>query len=98
MFEKLENRRLLAATIVNPGANGILTVDGSTGNNTINLSVVGTNLVVNIDGSSQNFDLSNSHLDGEFHQLVINGDNGNDTVNLTSDVFSAPGSTGVTIN
>src|SRR4051812_17884516 len=89
MFEKLENRRLLAAHIDNPGVNGVLTVDGSTGSDTIACSIGGTggdDIVVTIGGVGQNFDTSLSFDDGEFHKMVINGDQGNDTVTFTVDI------------
>jgi Ca2+-binding RTX toxin-like protein len=97
--ENLEQRRLLAASIVNPGPDGILTIDGDGSANTIDVSVSGNDVVVVIDGGApQAFDLPPTFDDGEYHHIVVNGGDGNDTITLTPDVFSGPGDTGITLN
>lgn len=99
MIERLENRRLLAAAIVNPGANGVLQIDGTNANDTIDLSVTAEVLSVVINGGgAQTFDISEDLNDGEFHSVVINGATGNDEITLANTVFGVPGAAGIVIN
>src|SRR5258705_6966254 len=57
MIEQLEERRLLSASLVS----GVLTVKGSTGADTITVSLVegdATHLAVNVNGTIQTFSIS----------------------------------------
>src|SRR5690348_7379768 len=72
MFEQLENRTLMSASP--------LTVNGTSGNDTIAVKLVGTSLKVTVNGQTT------SHTTSSVSQLVINAKAGNDTVTLDSSV------------
>ena len=83
MFENLEQRRLLAATIVNPGENGVLTVVGDNTDNTITLTFDANDIIVDIDGVQSTFNYQD-FSDGEFHGILVNGLDGEDTLDVSA--------------
>jgi Ca2+-binding RTX toxin-like protein len=97
-FENLEIRTLLAASVVNPGADGILQIDGTSASNTINVSVAGTAVRVVIDGGTPVDFPWEPFSKGEYHHIFIRGLAGNDRINLTPQVQTGPGDTGITIH
>ena len=79
MFEQLENRRLLAASI----SNGVLSVVGSIGNDEINIALSETDqtqLVVNMNGTPSQFNVSDITSVSVFAGL------GDDRIDIDSDV------------
>ena len=75
MFETLESRRLLSSSLVN----GLLTVNGTAGNDTISLSVSGSNIQVSQTGSvTKNFATSS------VQKILINALGGNDKVTVAN--------------
>src|SRR5687768_983143 len=72
MFENLENRRLLSASI----ANGVLTVQGTPKNDNIHVAKSGQNLNVQIGRAKQTFKLA------DVKSLVVKALAGNDNVSF----------------
>lgn len=79
MFEPLETRALLNATL--DGA-GVLTVNGSRGNDIIILSQLGPNLVVSIQ--PENF--KQPFAAASVTSIVVNCDDGNDLLNIDQSI------------
>jgi Ca2+-binding RTX toxin-like protein len=75
MIELLESRTLLSATL----DAGVLTIEGTSGNDTIQVSVLGTSYLVQVSGqASQTFTIA------AVKSLVVDAGKGNDVVMLSS--------------
>src|SRR5258706_5028906 len=72
-IEELESRQLLAVTF----ANGVLTVDGGNKADNIRVNAAGNSVVVHLNRGSQTFTRS------AVKQLIVNGNGGNDKINIT---------------
>jgi hypothetical protein len=76
-IEQLEARQLLAASL----SGGVLTVDGGNGADLIRVSVAGPNIVVKLNRAS-----AKTFARTSVQQLVVNGKNGNDRINVTGGI------------
>ena len=77
MFQHLEARRLLSSSL----SNGLLTVTGTSGNDTITISVSGSNIKVAQTGSS-----TKSFSSSSVHKIKVSAEGGNDTVTVSSSI------------
>src|SRR3954471_7295954 len=78
-IDQLEARRLLSAAL----AAGVLTVDGTTAIDTINLTASGGNIVVDIAEQAFNQAFTAANV----NSIVINASDGADTVNVASSIL-----------
>jgi Ca2+-binding RTX toxin-like protein len=72
MFENLENRQLLSASL----ASGVLNVSGTAGNDRIHVAKSGTNLTVQIGKARQTFKLA------DVKSIAVKGLAGNDNISF----------------
>src|SRR3954469_11533602 len=78
-IDQLEARRLLSASL----AAGVLTVDGTTAIDTIDLTTSGGNIVVDIAEQAFNQGFTAANVDS----IVINASDGADTVNVAANIL-----------
>jgi Ca2+-binding RTX toxin-like protein len=83
LCENLESRRLLSASLVN----GVLTVEGTTGNDTISISNKAgdfSHFTVTINGTAEDFLRSDLHssLSSPFRPIFVYGRSGNDMIEV----------------
>jgi hypothetical protein len=74
LIEQLEARQMLAANL----AGGVLTVGGTAGNDNIKVNIAAGRIVVHLNSTIKTFTV------GSVQQLVVNGNNGNDKINVVS--------------
>jgi len=83
LIESLEDRRLLSASLLN----GVVTVTGTAGNDTISISKNDVSLITKVNSETKLFKLT------AINKAVINALGGNDTISVASSVYKV-----VTIN